>query len=196
MEQDKQSSLSDFSFGVDVVLSAVFAVNRTVQIWSRAPGSTGTWFFAIYFVAGSLLQSWYYQVNVEASATSDLISQPVVIGLSLFWFSVHGLVHSWFVLRGQTFHSFDPGVGVLNRLFPKWSESSASLGSDLIVSMLLSTVLFLLRSPILSGWYASLCMWLFVSHYWLVARDSRRRQMWIDSQFEAEHWSEQLKRRP
>lgn len=195
MDQDKQQPLRDFSMGMNIALSAIFAVNRTVQIWSRTPGTTGTWFFAIYFVAGSIIQSWYCQVNEEAAAHRDLIPYVAIAGLSLFWFSVHGIIHAWLVLRGKRFHSFEPGVGILNSMFPNWSSASASLGSDLIVAMCISISLLLLQSPILSGWYAALCIWLLVSHYWLVARDARRQQTWVDSQFEAENWSEQIRRR-
>lgn len=193
MNQEPQSPVRDLGFGVDIALSAMLAVNRTVQIWSRCPGTTGTWYFALYFVGGSILQSWYCEMNRLASNSSDLIPQAFVAVASLLWFCVHGVLHTFQLARGRTFHSYDPGSPVLGRLFPAWSEESASLGSDLIVAMLLSIAFLILQSPILSGWYAAMTMWLVVTHTWITFRDARRRQIWIDSQFEAEYWSDHLK---
>ena len=196
MQQEQQPPLRDLSIGMSICLSTMSALNRTVQIWSRKPGTTGSWFFAVYFIFGSLIQSWYCQVNEDAGLYRDWVPRVAILGLSLVWFAVHGIAHAWFCILGFQFHSYDPGEGILDSLFAKWSSPSATLASDLIVSMVMSIALLLLQSPILSGWYAAMCIWLLFVHFWLVARDAHRKQIWVDSQVEADTWSKQIQRRP
>ena len=141
------------------------------------------------------MQAWYCEVNAIASMKLDWIPPSALLGLSLIWFSVHGLTRAWHSIHGAQFHSYESGIGILARLFPGWSDGSQAIASDLCVSMAMSLVLWLFQSPILSGWYAAMCMWLILGHLWVYARDARRRQSWIDSQTEAEIWSEQIQRR-
>lgn len=196
MDQEQQKSLRDIGTGLNLVLGTLFSISRTVQIWSRMPGTTGTWFFGFYYFVGSLMQTWYCRVNEETLGRTDLVSQSSIMGLSLIWFSIHGVIRGGQFLRGTRFHSFDPGVGILSLLNPKWNANTVSLASDLLVATALSLFLWLLRSPILSGWYASLCVWLVLAHCWILARDTRRMQAWTNSEQEAAYWSEQLRRRP
>lgn len=192
MQSEKQESLSNLSDGVSLGLTLVFSVNRTVQIWSRVLGSTGTWFYGWMIFVGLAIQAWYYQVNLESQQAADLVSWEAMAWLSVMWYSIHGVVRSIQMARGVRFHSYDPGVGILHRLMSGWSPSAIALTSDLAIAVSFSCGLWLLACPILSGWYAGMLLWLVIGHSWQVARDARRRQIWHDAQVEADHWSQQI----
>lgn len=194
MQPDKPESLSNISDGVNLGLMLVFSVSRTVQIWSRVPGSTGAWFYGWMILVGLGIQAWYYHANLEARQTMDLLGWEAMAWLSLMWFGVHGVVRSIHLARGLRFHSYDPGQGILHRLMPGWSFAASGLTSDLAVSVALSSGLWLIACPILSSWYAGMCFWLVIGHVWLVARDARRRQLWHDARIDADDWSQQIGR--
>lgn len=196
MEQDKQQkqqNLIDISQGMTLVLIAIFSVNRSVQIWSRCLGSTGSWFYGWMFFVGLLLQAWYCQLNAHATSRADVISFETIAYVSVFWFAIHGVVRSFHFARGIRFHTYEPGYGVLQGMLPTLSVGSTALASDLTVAVGLSLLCWLIGSPILSGWYASICFWLIVGHLWINMSQSRRLQMWFDSQVESNRWSQQTK---
>ncbi len=191
-ETDPKQQLRDLSNGMALTISAIFAVNRTVQIWSRIPGTTGPWFFGWLLPIGMCIQGYYYQVNVSTTR-EDVMPFGFVVGLTLIWLCIHGVKHSLFRQHGLNFHSYEPGSGVLYGMAPRWSLSKFNLASDLFVAAGLSLCLHLLGCPILGQWYAFICVWLPLGQLWIHARDSHRRRKWMDAQIEAQDWSEQLK---
>ena len=194
MEQEKQQ-LRDMANGSNLALMLMQGVNRSVQIWSRVPGTTGTWFFGLLFFQGMLIQAWYYQVNVVASKAPDSIPISVSFGLSLIWFAYHGVKRNIYRANGMRFHSYDPGIGILYRAFPNWQPATIDIASDLSVAIALSLLMLVAGSPIQSGWYRGMCIWLVVIHLWNHARDFRRLRALEDAQLEAAYWSEQVRRR-
>ena len=196
MEQDKQQrqqNLIDLSQGMSLALIGIFAVNRTVQVWSRYPGSTGSWFYGWVFFVGLLLQAWYCQINTNAVNRADFVSIEVIAFVSILWFAIHGVIRSFHLLRGLRLHSYEPGQGVFHWMFPTWNSGFQALASDVITAVLLSIWLWLIGSPVLSSWYTFVCFWLLIGHCWGAASQARRRQIWIDSQVESENWSHQIK---
>jgi len=189
MQPQKQDQLCDMSTGFNIALMLLFSVNRTVQIWSRVPGTTGTWFLGLYFFFGGMLQTWYCGVNEQASMRTDSIPPCFVLGLSIIWFAVHGIVRGYQFLQGTRFHSYEPGQGVLAPFLPSWQSDSVGFASDAVTAVGLSLAFALFASPGLSGWYASMCFWLIVAQLWSHARDRRMQQARIDAQVEAEQWS-------
>ncbi len=195
MENQKQESLVDFSTGMTLALTVVFSVSRSVQIWSRVPGSTGSWFYGWMFVVGLGINVWYYQANVQACQARDFIGLAYVAEASIAWFGVHGIVRL-FNNRGTVpSHSYEPGVGILFWLMPALSASTVAIVSDLCVALLLGCVLSLLGSPIQAGWYFAMCFWLSLGHLWIKSRDARNCRVWRDTQYEAEYMSQKINRR-
>lgn len=196
MQPDKPDGiLKDYQAGMNLALILMFSINRSVQIWSRVPGSTGSWFYGWLYFVGLGLQAWYYEVNGQATGYYDAIGWLTFAWFSVMWFGIHGVVRSFHFARGLRFHSYEPGRGIFDWMFPNWKPGSASLASDLAVSMALSIVLAIVRSPILSGWYAAMCLWLILAQVWIKASHSRRHQEWIDAKSEAERWSDQIQER-
>ena len=195
MQQEKNESLGDFSSGVNLALTVIFSVNRNVQIWSRVPGTTGGWFYGWMYFAGLAVQAWYYMANAQYLQRWDLVHFEFMARLSGIWFAVHGVARAIQLARGIRLHSYEPGVGVLQWALPNWPLWLVGLLSDLGVAIALSGGLWLLDSPIQSGWYAAMCVWLLLGHIWIHTRDARRRQIWHDSQIEADDWSQQIGRR-
>lgn len=194
MGQQKQESLADMSAGIGIALSLLFGVNRTVQIWSRQPGTTGTWYFGFYYFVGAMFQAWYCELNLYASMRSDQIPPHFIIGMSVVWFAVHGISRACFFLRGVRFHSYDPGIGFLAPLCPPtWRCDNVGLLSDLTTAIGLSLAFRFFASPILSGWFAAMSVWLIVAHAWSHARDERMQIARDDAQIEAQQWSHSQK---
>ena len=195
MQQDKQQNLADFNQGVSLALIAIFSVNRSVQLWSRSLGSTGGWFFGWMYFVGLMLQAWYYQANSHFSGSEDFVTWEAFAAVNIIWFSIHGVVRAFHKTRRVPSHSYDPGVGILQSVFPSWSAGTVAVASDLTVAVFLSIVLRMIESPILSGWYAAMSFWLLVGHVWMRTSRAYRYQVYINTKAEAEQWSNQIKER-
>lgn len=194
-KQDNQKYLHDLNQGAGIAIIAISGVSRSVQLWSRIPGSCGTWYFGWVYLVGLFIQGLHYQLSVLATTRFDRVPLTSTACLAIFWLSVHSIAGSIYRNRGLRFHSYEPGAGILHCWFPAGRSSAIALGSDLVTAVGFSSVLWVLNSPIQSRWYAWMCVWLIVGHMWIQHRDHRRRMTWEDSQFESEHWSEQIQRR-
>ncbi len=193
MPGEKQESLVSLKDGMIVGLTIIFSLSRTVQIWSRLPGTTGDWFYGWMFAVGIAISAWYYELNVQASQAIDFIEWRAMAILSGMWFGVHGVVRAIRQLQGVRFHSYEPGVGVLDRFLSRIAPQYAGVISDIATAFALGVVFRCMGCPIQSGWYFAMCFWIAIGNAWIVARDSRRKQMWVDSQVEATEWSHRIK---
>ncbi len=193
MNESKQESFGTLSDGINLGLTLIFSVCRTVQIWSRVPGTTGNWFYGWMFAAGLALSAWYYEVNVEASQAMDFIAWKSMAVASVVWFGIHGVARALHQMRGLQFHSYEPGVGILARWISRLTPNHAGLISDLLVAVVLGISFKLLGSPIQSGWYFAMCVWLLIADRWIRFRDARQVQIYIDAQAQSEDWSRRVK---
>lgn len=181
--------------GVALAIFLIFSVTRSVQLFSRVPGTTGPWFFGITFWIGLAIQLYYYQANVEASGRFDAIPEQLLIATQFGWLVVHWMVRAKNRFQGVRLHSYEPGLGVMNRLLPNWHLDWMGVTSDIAVAAVLGGTCMLLDCPILGSWYFAMIPWLLIGQAFIYGRDSLRVQRMEDAQIEADVWSQRFRER-
>jgi len=189
---ETQKSGEQTQQGFAIVAALICSVTRTVHLFSRWPGSCGTWHFGIFFFIGFAIQLLYYQMNVEASGHFDAIDDRIMIFGSLGLLLLHNLAgwFSWF--KGQRNHSWSQGVGILCRLMPNSDEVSVTLLSDLLACASLATICHWIDCPILSSWYVCMIFWCLVNHAMVSFRHGFQMQRLQDAQIEQQYWSSEV----
>ena len=176
----------------NLLLLAISGVSRTVQIWSRQIGSCGPWFFGWVFVAGEVLRAIHYQFSVAATGHFDSVPFVVVSSAGVFWLLCHLLARKASEMKGQLFHSYEPGVSYLQAVLPQGHVPSLCLAGDLAVAASLSGLLWLCSSPVQASFYGWTCLWVVIGHGWIELRQHRRIVAFKDRQIETERWSEHI----
>ena len=193
-QMDKPDFLRDTSNSMNLLLHAMFAVSRTVQIFSRS--QTGGWFFGYHLPIGLFLQAFFYQIRVSATGRFDVVPFRLVFLATCCVLAMQNIRRSYCRYKGQQRHSYDPGIGNLSwfRIYAHWKPSSINLASDLFVAGGLSVVFRFFGSPCQSDWYALTVLRLLAVHFWLVVRDQIQVQHHIDATIESRAWSKKTKR--
>lgn len=181
-----------FQDGYAMLMCLLFAVTKTVQLFSRRPGTTGTWFFGFVFWIGFGIQLLYYQANVEATGRFDAVPEKAFLLIHIGWFLFHRVRRFFEPRRRGRVHSYDPGVGILRNAFPNWSLGAANFASDAIVSGLMFLACFYGGCPILAGWYFYMPIWLLLEGACSQFRLDYQRQRLDDAQVEADAWTKML----
>ncbi|MCA9194634.1 MAG: hypothetical protein KDB03_22840 [Planctomycetales bacterium] len=185
----------DLQGGFALLVFLIFSVNRSVQVFSRIPGTTGLWFFAFFFWFGLGIQAYYYYANVQALARLDAIPEMWFVYTQIAWLQVHTLMRFVTWLRGYRLHSYEPGLGLLHRVLKRWDADWMGLASDVLVAGALGVACHAMDCPIHSGWYFAMIPWLIIGKIVISARDQLRLQRMQDTQIEASVWSQRLKER-
>lgn len=178
--------------GIGLFLLGIFMICRSVQVFSRVPGTCGP-----LFVLGNILcmifQFWYCQAAVDAYG-QDAIGVEWMFGIQVFW-AVYGIfrtaVHRF---RGYEFEFAEIGIGFLYRWMPNSGAASIGLASDMLVASTLCVVFHLFDSPVLGGWYLTMICCLAIGHSWLHARDKVELQRIKAAQSRAKYISQRLRR--
>lgn len=181
--------------GVSLVIFMIFSVTRSVQLFSRLPGTTGPWFFGITFWIGLAFQLYYYQANVEASGRFDAIPDMLIIYPQIAWLVVHWAMRQLTRLKGYRHHSYEPGLGVLHRILPNWQADWMGLASDIVVALSMGGICYLLDCPILGIWFLAMIPWLLLAFALIQGRDNIRMQRMDDARIEADDWSQRIRDR-
>lgn len=195
MHENMKNHQQELQNGWALVMVLIFSVTRTVQLFSRVPGTCGMWHFGVIYVLGFVIQLLYYQMNVEASGQLDAIPDAVFIFGNLGVLMFHNLAGWWRWSKGYRCHSWCSGLGVLHRFMPRSSDTAVAVISDILVAALLSGICYLFACPILSGWYLSMIGWCLLAQGVLAARKSFQLQRLDDAQFESDAWSADLRER-
>lgn len=194
MNPQQQSSPDEqLQGGVGLAIFAIFSVTRSVQLFSRLPGTTGPWFFGVFFWIGLFIQLWYYQANVQASGRFDAIPDMLIIYLQFAWLVVHWGWRKWTWLKGYRLHSYEPGLGVLHRVLPTWPAEWMGLASDIFVAAALGGICYLANCPILGSWYLAMIPWLLIAQAVIQGRDYMRMQRMDDARIESDEWTRRLR---
>ena len=170
----------------------IFGVTRTVQLFSRVPGTTGSWFFGMAFWIGFGIQLFYYQVNVQSSGQFDAIPDRLFVYAIIGWLILHAVCRSHNRSKGMRCHSFSPGLGIFYRWLPNTPEHRIGLISDMATAALLGALGYFFGCPILGSWYLSMTIWLLMAQGCLHARDRYRTQRMDDARIETDAWTRQL----
>lgn len=191
-QQDPQQHLSDLQQTTSLVFVAISSVTKQVKIWSHVPGTCGRWFFGWMYPVGECIAGLYYTLCVTASGEFDAVPYLAVLLLRLVWLAVHQVTGAYYQLQGQQLHSYEPGISILQRYWPRGHVPTITLVADLLVTFSFAGLLSLCDSPVQASFYGWLGLWLIVAHVWIELREARRVAMWRDSQLETERFSERI----
>ncbi|MCA9217974.1 MAG: hypothetical protein KDB27_33115 [Planctomycetales bacterium] len=194
MPPDDQNKIS-IADGITLALMIVFSLTRTVQLFSRLPGTVGPWFLSVFYIVGLSIQLYYCEMKAATTGVLDLVPTTLFLSVCILWHFVHGVFRRLAVAKGAVFHSYEPGLGVLCYLYHGWKLWQIGLISDLAVASTLSFVFYVLRCPHLSSWYLSMIPWLLVGQAYLFVRERFERQTVNDAQIESQIQSQKLWRR-
>lgn len=153
--------------GIGGFLIAGLAIGRTLQVFSRVPGSVGRNLVLAWIVA-AFVQGYYMYGHLQLHGRIDALPFELLIAVQTGWWFV-GLV----LTAGHRFHQTQPhnsdlGCGVLSLYFPQLSPITAGIVSDVAVGLALAGLLRLCASPILSNWYLVMVGWILICHFALI----------------------------
>jgi len=180
-------------FGLGVFLMFIFTIGRSVQLFSRVPGTSGPG-LVLASLFSILTQVWYYQMNVDASGSSDSIAIEWVFLVQIVWFLYCVCATIWNQLPGYGLDLTDIGVGIFRRWLPNSENSVVGFVSDMALAIGLACFFFAFDSPILGGWYRAMVVWLLIGHVWLKARNDIELQRIKNARSRAEYWSNRFNR--
>ena len=180
----------------NLVLTLMFAVSTPLQLWSRIPGTTGVWFYGFFLGGGIVIQCIYSVIKTQALMRYDAIPLGSVVALHLVAFGVHGVGRATAHWRGNYCHSYDPGLGIFQPLYPSLPAGAVRLMSDLSVLMAMVLIFDLADSPIQRDWHLWVVLPAIVlSPLWIKAREAHLHQKHIDAVQAANYYTDTIKRR-
>lgn len=188
--------IRDLGKHTNLVLTLMFAISTPLQLWSRIPGTTGVWFYGFFFVGGIALQCIYLAIKTQVLMRYDAISFASVAALHLAWFGVHGVSRAVARWRGHYCHSYDPGIGISQPLYPSLPAGAGRLVSDLTVLMAAVLIFDLTDCPLQRDWHLWVVLPAVVMcQIWIKAREAHLHQKHIDAVQAAHYYTDTIKRR-
>lgn len=187
-KNDPRQALRDSQVGFYLIYITLTAVGRSVQLWSRIPGTCGRSTLGFSFLASQALLLLFIEVHVSSLRTLDAVPVTTLIGVNLLWWALHNVLR----LRGGIRHSYDPGQGFLTagvaRVLPaNCHHFTVGAISDQVTAVGLAYALHLMNCPHLSRWYWLASMCLAVTYLWNSLTEDRRLRNWQDAQIEADN---------
>ncbi|MCD0458130.1 hypothetical protein [Roseiconus lacunae] len=180
--------------GISGFLMLGFAVGRTVQIFSRRPGTSGLWML-VAWLPGVGLQGFYLAGHAQKYGRTDATPFEWLIAFqALIW--MYCLVVA--VLQA-TFRTSPPmkdiGTGVLGRYLPISLQNQSDPLSDAVVGIVLIMGLHLIGSPVQAGTYQVIVGWIMICHCCVFYRDWSFRQRMRQTKARAGRWHEDVRGR-
>lgn len=194
MDVDRQQQ-QHLRNAMGLAMGLIFSVNRTVEIFAKAAGSTGDWYFGVFLGIGVGVQLYFCEVNAQRSGIADLIPVQAMIMATIVWSAVHSVCRLMRRANGVQQHSYDTGIGILDRWLPGWPPQLIDTLSNVTVAFVMGCGCHLLKSPILGRWYLSIGIWLVAMDCFLAVRHKVRGQRMVDARAEAEYLSRHVHRK-
>ena len=161
--------------GFGGLLIAGFALARTLQVFSRTPGSCGVLLLAAWLAAVAV-QAVYFQGHIEKHGVIDATPYHwMLVAQSLPW-SVGCLMTVFRSRRRRPIPDRELGRGILSSHLPKLSITAAGVVSDIAIGCVLIVALHLLGSPVQAGWYQVITGWAVFCHSCVFLRGWSYRQ--------------------
>ena len=167
--------------GIGGFLIAGLAVCRTLQVFSRIPGSSGLW-LSLAWMAGTVIQGFYLYGHVQKYGRIDAIPFEAFLTLQYLWWLADVAVRIWLSRKQSKPARLYQGRGVF---FRHWMRDDiAGPASDVVVGLGLILFFRLFGCPTLANWYSVILGWtvfcqgfLFAHELWLRLRirAARRR---------------------
>lgn len=134
--------------GLGGLLIGGFTAGRTIQVFSRVPGTSGG-IVTMLWLIGFFLQSYYLFGHREKYGEVDAIPYELFLLTQGAWWCVH-LLCGFF---GPRRSDYELGRGILCRFLPMYSHEAGGVISDVFVGMGLIGVLHLLDCPTQASTY-------------------------------------------
>lgn len=163
-EEYHEEEMRSLRNGIGGFLIAGLTVCRTVQVFSRTPGSAGSIFVAAW-AAGVLVQGFYFHGHMQLHGRVDLIPFELVIAVQSGWWLLGLLVTFARLYRGNQASDSELGRGALTPYFPQLSSYAVGIVSDVTVGLILAGFFRLFASPVQSNWYLVMVGWLLICHF-------------------------------
>ena len=184
-----------YQMGFAALKTLLLSICRTVQVFSRQPGTCGPLAYLVWPV-GVFFQICYYTANVDATGSVDWFGLELLLGIQLFWLlcGVPFAIYYRF-FRNAEFSFYDSGFGILQLPFQKKDLASINFMSDFAVAGLLSTFFYLVDSPIIGSWYRAMILWVIFAHAWSHASGNFQMMRFRQTQSYATYWANRFQRR-
>ena len=176
--------------GVAVLLVVSYTLGRSVQLFSRKPGTSGG-----VPIVGSMIAivafSCYYVVTVQELGREDAIGLEYLILASLIWLVIDFAKATF--RRRSAVGDYCLGRGILWRWLPNMSFRSVGFSSDLVVASTAGLFFHWMDSPIQANWFAAMIAWLSITHAWYLIRVISIRQRMKRAIARSSFWSPKRK---
>ncbi len=177
--------------GLGLLLLTIFTLGRSVQVFSRIPGTVGPAFLLAHLVS-MFVQYWFYVGTVEHSGETDMIGIGWIIGAQFVWFA-YGVCQTFRFRRlGIDVEFKDLGIGILQTRYPQMTMAQSGVLSDLSIAGAIMLVLFAFGSPISGVWYLVMIFALLFAHAWMEFRHRDGMQRMKDAKTRAQEWVQKL----
>lgn len=163
-EEYHEEEMRSLRNGIGGFLIAGITVCRTVQVFSRTPGSAGSILVAAW-AAGVLVQGFYFHGHMQLHGRVDLIPFELLIAIQAAWWLLGLVVTFARLYQGSQASDSDLGRGVLTPYFPQLSSNAVGIVSDVSIGLLLAAAFRLFASPVQSNWYLVMVGWLLICHF-------------------------------
>ena len=179
--------------GIGGFLMAGFAMGRTLQIFSRTPGSVGA-ILVVAWAGAAFMQGYYLHGHVQTYGRIDAIPFELLIAVQVVWWLVGLVLTFGHVLYRTQPRDSDLGRGILSFYLPQLSPADVGIVSDVAVGLSLAGVLRLCASPIQSNWYLAMVAWILICHVALFLHQWNLRRRIREAKQRAVGWRAEVRR--
>lgn len=149
--------------GIGGFLLAGFTVGRTLQVFSRAPGSCGV-LLHFAWIVGIFIQGFYFIGHVETHGRVDASPYELLICIQVMLWVIGLIITLRSDVRSKKIDPRYLGRGVLKANFPKANDVLIGVVSDILQGLLIIGFFNLVGSPVQAGWYKFILVWVLVCH--------------------------------
>lgn len=190
-EEYVKEEINSAKNGIGGLLIIGFSVARTIQIFSRVPGTAGVTHLATFFL-GSGLQAFYLVGHQQQYGRVDATDfQWLLVAQFACWFVGFAAL----MVRGRKSPRIRPneaGRGLLSRYLPFLSHDVAGVVSDTLVGAALIGILYAIGSPIQANTYIVILGLTLFCHACVLGQRFSYRQRVRYAQRRAAKWPERV----
>ncbi|APZ93411.1 hypothetical protein [Fuerstiella marisgermanici] len=170
-EEFVKEEIKSFRNGIGGFLIAGLTVCRTLQVFSRIPGSSGLW-LNLAWIAGAAIQGFYLSGHVQKYGRVDVISFEAFLTFQYLWWLVDVAIRIWFSRKRSRPARLYQGRAIF---FRHWMRDDiAGVASDVVVGVGMITFFRVLACSTLANWYSVILGWTVFCQGFLLARE-----LWI-----------------
>lgn len=180
--------------GIGGFLMLGFALGRTLQVFSRRPGSSGLWLLLAWLL-GVSLQGFYLIGHAEKFGRVDATPfEWLLAAQALAWLFCFAIACAQAIGRRLPPMN-EVGAGILEKYLPKTMRRHAGIISDALIGGVLIVGLRQLGSPVQAGTYQVIVGWVMACHAGVFYRNWVFQQRIRSAKYRALHWHKDVRGR-